>query len=564
MASPAPGDRGPTPLPLPFHSPSTPLPLPLPSSSTPLPLPFHSPSTPLPLHFHTPSLQATEAGAGLDHASDLLLATTETFALCPRVASGARDAEGNTALHVAVKAGVHTALAHLLSRDDVDVDAPGADGWSALLLAARFGRTEAALALLERGADPALTGATRAHVGLTPTHVAASWGHTSVIGHLARVAPQTLDARMRGGLTPLMLASLHGRVATVAALIGFAEVERSAVDADGRDAHALAALAGHAEVVALLSGAGGSSSAGGCSARDPGVSSDAGETSGGVDPDDDETAEMQSFGSSILRRLRLSRERRERREQREQAEDPEARAARYAREGEEGGEEGDEEWWDPDVMAFQWEAWGAACRDDIHYEMDDWSDEALLRDWYAEYEGAKPPQRAGQHPTKHFRGKGFDKGRRRREKGRIEPTPQPPTAPLAPVEAALVSLVASNLGDDAEAVTRALHFCLHLIEIASKKRDMSTRVDSPRLQEALLRLRGGAAVLGALGFRLDATHQAYVHTTYWSGILLENEAGEALAQQQVATVRAFLHNYHLAEPNPLRDRLRELQIHLEP
>lgn len=143
--------------------------------------------------------------------------------------------------------------AHLEAQLDADpgrVNTPSPGGFSALGLAALFGRAEVATLLLLRGAD---VGAVSANaLGAQPLHSAVAGNHAE----LARVlleAGADVNATQHGGFTPLMGAAQNGNAALVAALLARG-ANALAQTGDGRTAADLAQEEGHAGVLAALKG----------------------------------------------------------------------------------------------------------------------------------------------------------------------------------------------------------------------------------------------------------------------------------------------------------------------
>ncbi len=139
-------------------------------------------------------------------------------------------------------------IREILQRDAALVNAPGADGWTPLHLAAYFGHREVAEVLLSHGADVASVSTNG--MANQPLHAAVAGGRaalvTLLLGHGADP-----NAAQHGGWTPLHGAAQQGDAEMVRMLLAHnADVE--ALSDDGQNAVDLAAAPGHNEVVDLL------------------------------------------------------------------------------------------------------------------------------------------------------------------------------------------------------------------------------------------------------------------------------------------------------------------------
>jgi uncharacterized protein len=128
------------------------------------------------------------------------------------------------------------------------VDERSPDGFTALHLAAFFGRLEVARMLLARGADPNAWATGGPHV--QPLHSAVAGGHETVAEALVD-AGADVSAAQDGGYTPLMGAAQNGLLATVALLLAHG-ADPKAYDQDILTAADLADRAGHSEVAATI------------------------------------------------------------------------------------------------------------------------------------------------------------------------------------------------------------------------------------------------------------------------------------------------------------------------
>lgn len=145
------------------------------------------------------------------------------------------------------------ALTAALGEDREARDRHAADGFTPLTLAAFFGRLEAVVLLLEKGADPNLAAADRS--GVRPLHSAAahrdrdaSWAVAAALLDAGAVP----DVAQRGGWTPLHSAALHGHLELVDLLLRHG-ADPNPVSDDDKTPADLAREKGHARVVERLS-----------------------------------------------------------------------------------------------------------------------------------------------------------------------------------------------------------------------------------------------------------------------------------------------------------------------
>ena len=133
------------------------------------------------------------------------------------------------------------------------IDERSADGFTALHLAAFFGRPAVARLLLDRGADPNPWATGDLYV--QPLHSAVAGGHEAVAEMLIRDGAD-VDAPQRHGYTPLMGAAQNGLAATVQLLLARGADPKARND-DILTAAELADRAGQTEVAATIRAAGG-------------------------------------------------------------------------------------------------------------------------------------------------------------------------------------------------------------------------------------------------------------------------------------------------------------------
>lgn len=135
-----------------------------------------------------------------------------------------------------------------LLADEADVNAVSGDGFSALGLAAFFGRADVARVLLERGAD--VNAVSTNAMQVRPLHSAVAGNHDALARELV-AAGADVNAVQQGDFTPLMGAAQHGNAALVAFLLA-AGARADAATTDGRTAADLAREEGHVAVLNML------------------------------------------------------------------------------------------------------------------------------------------------------------------------------------------------------------------------------------------------------------------------------------------------------------------------
>jgi ankyrin repeat protein len=134
---------------------------------------------------------------------------------------------------------------------DTTVNAPQADGMTALHWAARHDEASSARALLQAGANANAVN----RYGLTPLSLACTNGSTELV-NLLLTAGADPNLAIRGGETPLMTAARTGRIGPVQALLARGARVDDRLPTGGQTALMWAAHEGHAEVVAALLAAG--------------------------------------------------------------------------------------------------------------------------------------------------------------------------------------------------------------------------------------------------------------------------------------------------------------------
>jgi ankyrin repeat protein len=131
-----------------------------------------------------------------------------------------------------------------LMEDSARATAYSSDGFTALHLAAFFGKPESARVLLQAGAQ--VDAYTRNDFANLPLHAAAA-GRNIEICRLLLAAGADVDARQHGGFTPLHEAAQHGDV-EMAELFLSAGADPAIRADDGATPAEVAARAGHADL----------------------------------------------------------------------------------------------------------------------------------------------------------------------------------------------------------------------------------------------------------------------------------------------------------------------------
>ncbi|MGC4017339.1 MAG: ankyrin repeat domain-containing protein [Luteolibacter sp.] len=155
------------------------------------------------------------------------------------IAIDAKNAEGNSALHVAAAAGAQKAAKFLLDRK-VPVDVTGAGGRTPLMEAVRAGQRDMVRWLLRQGADPKAKDAE----GYKALMLAVKEGRAEVISDLAATDRDDLDGA-------LLAAALLGKASVIDELTKYGASVYARMD-DGRTALMVAAENGHTEAAKLL------------------------------------------------------------------------------------------------------------------------------------------------------------------------------------------------------------------------------------------------------------------------------------------------------------------------
>lgn len=164
-----------------------------------------TPSTPAAATAATAEAPELHVAARNDHASTVM------SLLLKGVDPNVRDAQRNTALHVAIREESGRAFEALLKSPGTDVKAINQAGETPLMLAAIKGRLDWVQALVAHGAlinEP----------GWSALHYAAAGPNEQVVRWLVQQGAE-LDARSPNGTTPLMMAAGYGGLSGAEILI---------------------------------------------------------------------------------------------------------------------------------------------------------------------------------------------------------------------------------------------------------------------------------------------------------------------------------------------------------
>jgi uncharacterized protein len=164
--------------------------------------------------------------------ADLLLATKPDLDIFEATAAGKADQ-----------------VSQILKKDPDAAKRWSADGFTALHLAAFFGRPEIARILIRNAADVSAT--SRNSMKVAPLHSAAA-AHSREIVRLLLENDAPADVRQEGGWTPLHEAAQIGDVEMTRDLLQHRADPQARSD-DGKTPADMAAAKGHEEIVKLLS-----------------------------------------------------------------------------------------------------------------------------------------------------------------------------------------------------------------------------------------------------------------------------------------------------------------------
>jgi uncharacterized protein len=197
-------------------------------------------------------LQTNPASANATDAQGLSALTVATYYGQANIvdlllARGAKDD-----LFAATARGDRQAVEDLLNSNPELIHEYSSDGWSAIALAAHFGRLEIAQILLDRGADP--NGVSRNLNTNTPLHAAVVGNQREAVVLLLQNGAN-VNAVDSGGWTPLGLAAHNGRGPIIEILLT-AGADPNKPNAQGDTPLTVARQQDHQDAVALLLGAG--------------------------------------------------------------------------------------------------------------------------------------------------------------------------------------------------------------------------------------------------------------------------------------------------------------------
>ena len=158
------------------------------------------------------------------------------------------EMSGRTSLHWAVWRG-EAAVMESLFKNNVEVEAKGGDGFTALHLAARCGCDSVVEFLIQRlGAEVNA----ESEDGKTALHLACAGGHDSVVELLIQEPHADMNAKSRDGRNSLHLACAGGHDSTVELLIQQLGADVNSETKDGETALHFASAGGHDSTVELL------------------------------------------------------------------------------------------------------------------------------------------------------------------------------------------------------------------------------------------------------------------------------------------------------------------------
>jgi ankyrin repeat protein len=169
--------------------------------------------------------------------------------LCRDVDINAQGGNGNTALILASAEGHVSIVKSLVSHDDIALNIQDEDGWTALMAASGDGH-EAVAGLLLACND--ITINTQNEHGWTALIIASANGHEAVVQLLLSHSEVALNTQDENGRTALMLASTNGHKAVVQLLLSHNDIAPNTQDENGWTALFTASCLGHKAIARLL------------------------------------------------------------------------------------------------------------------------------------------------------------------------------------------------------------------------------------------------------------------------------------------------------------------------
>ncbi|XP_048250907.1 serine/threonine-protein phosphatase 6 regulatory ankyrin repeat subunit B-like [Haliotis rufescens] len=182
----------------------------------------------------TPVMHA--ARAGQKNVFNLLVSQQEELNLL--------DNTRNNLLHLACQGGNHFIIKYLLPL--FDVNGPGEDGWTPIMMAALSGKMDVYDLLASNGGIPSLTTPQNDNV----LHAACQGGHKAIVRKVTDIFE--INTRGRNGSTPLMRAVIGGHISVLKFLMS-RSADHTMVDNDGVTLLHLACKYGHLDVVKHIS-----------------------------------------------------------------------------------------------------------------------------------------------------------------------------------------------------------------------------------------------------------------------------------------------------------------------
>ncbi|XP_071098531.1 serine/threonine-protein phosphatase 6 regulatory ankyrin repeat subunit B-like [Haliotis cracherodii] len=182
----------------------------------------------------TPVMHA--ARAGQKNVFNLLVSQQDELNLL--------DKTRNNLLHLACQGGNHFIIMYLLPL--FDVNGPGEDGWTPIMMAALSGKMDAYDLLASNGGIPSLTTAQNDNV----LHAACQGGNKAIVRKVIDIFD--INTRGRNGSTPLMRAVIGGHISVLKFLMS-RSADHTLVDNDGLTLLHLACKYGHLDVVKHIS-----------------------------------------------------------------------------------------------------------------------------------------------------------------------------------------------------------------------------------------------------------------------------------------------------------------------